>query len=147
MRPGQTLVRLTTRAMDGLERFVSANRPDVVVVQGDTSTSFAIEPSEISGLDAVLPGGGWPTGALIEPPLTGVRGEIGLFFFGDFVRGAMGYGDGIGTAVIVLVVVGGGAGQIRKLGHHIATPDQTPTANLYTGCTVPLNTATVAPSS
>jgi hypothetical protein len=46
------------------------------------------------------------------------------------------YGSCMGNAndhthnPLPLVVVGGGAGQMTKLGHHIATPDQTPTADL-----------------
>ena len=46
------------------------------------------------------------------------------------------YGSGMGNAndhthhPLPLVVVGGGTGQIKKLGHHIATPNLTPMADL-----------------
>ncbi|MDP3386092.1 MAG: UDP-N-acetylglucosamine 2-epimerase (non-hydrolyzing) [Eubacteriales bacterium] len=38
---GQTLTQITTRAMEGLERIVKEFRPDVLLVQGDTTTVFA----------------------------------------------------------------------------------------------------------
>jgi UDP-N-acetylglucosamine 2-epimerase (non-hydrolysing) len=41
IRPGQTLPELTTRALTGLSDLITSNRPDAVVVQGDTSTTFA----------------------------------------------------------------------------------------------------------
>ena len=41
-------------------------------------------------------------------PIYIALGWAPVFFFGDFVTGAMGYGEAIGTAVIALVVVGGG---------------------------------------
>src|SRR5579884_1948865 len=39
--PGQTLPRLTARALAGLDDALAADRPDAVVVQGDTTTTFA----------------------------------------------------------------------------------------------------------
>jgi len=39
--PGQTLTSITTRALDGLEPLLDAERPDGVLVQGDTTTTFA----------------------------------------------------------------------------------------------------------
>jgi UDP-N-acetylglucosamine 2-epimerase (non-hydrolysing) len=38
---GQTLTQITTRAMEGLEKIVQEFRPDVLLVQGDTTTVFA----------------------------------------------------------------------------------------------------------
>lgn len=40
IRPRQTLRELTTRALDGLGKVIDAEQPDVVVVQGDTTTTF-----------------------------------------------------------------------------------------------------------
>src|SRR4051794_18248089 len=40
MRPGQTLTSLTSRLLAGLEPVLSAVRPSLVVVQGDTTTTF-----------------------------------------------------------------------------------------------------------
>ncbi len=39
--PRQTLTQVTTRALEGLTAVFEAERPDVVVVQGDTTTCFA----------------------------------------------------------------------------------------------------------
>ncbi|MFI7438366.1 non-hydrolyzing UDP-N-acetylglucosamine 2-epimerase [Nonomuraea indica] len=41
MRPGQTLAELTSRAVAGLDTVLAECRPDVVVVQGDTTTTLA----------------------------------------------------------------------------------------------------------
>jgi UDP-N-acetylglucosamine 2-epimerase (non-hydrolysing) len=40
-RKGQTLAGITTRALAGLDRIIATRRPDVLVVQGDTTSSFA----------------------------------------------------------------------------------------------------------
>jgi UDP-N-acetylglucosamine 2-epimerase len=40
-RPGQRLAELTARMLEGLERVFEAERPDLVLVQGDTTTTFA----------------------------------------------------------------------------------------------------------
>ncbi len=40
MSPGQTLGQVTARAMEGLDRVISAAQPDVILVQGDTTTAF-----------------------------------------------------------------------------------------------------------
>ncbi len=44
----------------------------------------------------------------LSAPVYIALGWAPIFFFGDFVTGARGYGAGIGTAVIVLIAVGGG---------------------------------------
>jgi UDP-N-acetylglucosamine 2-epimerase (non-hydrolysing) len=41
MRPGQTLPDLTCRALTGVSKYLEAERPDLVLVQGDTTTVFA----------------------------------------------------------------------------------------------------------
>lgn len=41
IRPRQTLAEITTQAVTGLDPVLAAERPDAVVVQGDTSTTFA----------------------------------------------------------------------------------------------------------
>ncbi|MDR7856956.1 non-hydrolyzing UDP-N-acetylglucosamine 2-epimerase [Tissierella sp.] len=40
-KPGQTLTEITTRALKGLEEVIIKERPDVLLVQGDTTTVFA----------------------------------------------------------------------------------------------------------
>ncbi len=40
MSPGQTLAQVTARAMEGLDIVVSQDNPDVILVQGDTTTAF-----------------------------------------------------------------------------------------------------------
>lgn len=39
--PGQSLTEITTRTLTGLEPLLKAERPDLVLVQGDTTTCFA----------------------------------------------------------------------------------------------------------
>lgn len=41
MKQGQTLADITTRAMRGLEEVIQKTNPDIVLVHGDTSTTFA----------------------------------------------------------------------------------------------------------
>ncbi len=41
MQQGQTLADVTTRALNGLEKVISEVKPDIVLVHGDTTTSFA----------------------------------------------------------------------------------------------------------
>ena len=40
MLPGQTLAQVTARAIEGLDRVIATEQPDVVLVQGDTTTAF-----------------------------------------------------------------------------------------------------------
>lgn len=41
MRPGQSLSALTRRVLEGMDRALASERPDMVLVQGDTTTVFA----------------------------------------------------------------------------------------------------------
>ena len=41
MKQGQTLGDVTTRALTGLEDVIKEARPDIVLVHGDTTTTFA----------------------------------------------------------------------------------------------------------
>ena len=41
LSPGQSLTEITVRSLTGLEPLLSAERPDLVLVQGDTTTCFA----------------------------------------------------------------------------------------------------------
>lgn len=40
MQHGQTLAQITTRALDGLDGVIAQERPDVLLAQGDTTTTF-----------------------------------------------------------------------------------------------------------
>jgi len=40
-KPGQTLTEITTRALKGLEEVIVKEKPDILLVQGDTTTVFA----------------------------------------------------------------------------------------------------------
>ncbi len=40
-KPGQTLTEITTRALEGLEKVIIETKPDVLLVQGDTTTVFS----------------------------------------------------------------------------------------------------------
>ena len=39
--PGQSLTKITTRALEGLEEVIVKEKPDVLLVQGDTTTVFS----------------------------------------------------------------------------------------------------------
>ncbi|WP_036228320.1 non-hydrolyzing UDP-N-acetylglucosamine 2-epimerase [Marinobacterium jannaschii] len=41
MQPGQTLSQVTARILTGLDEVISSYRPDIVLVHGDTATTFA----------------------------------------------------------------------------------------------------------
>jgi len=42
MRPKQTLAAITTSILDGIQLILDSEKPDIVLVHGDTSTSFAV---------------------------------------------------------------------------------------------------------
>jgi UDP-N-acetylglucosamine 2-epimerase (non-hydrolysing) len=52
MRPGQTLTRVTAGALVGLEPWLAAERPDWIVVQGDTTSALA---GALAGFYAGIP--------------------------------------------------------------------------------------------
>lgn len=41
MRPGQTVTTITTDVLSGMENILKDVKPDIMLVHGDTSTSFA----------------------------------------------------------------------------------------------------------
>ena len=41
MQPGQTLEELTVRVLPAMQQTLAAEQPDVLIVQGDTTTVFA----------------------------------------------------------------------------------------------------------
>lgn len=41
MQPGQTLGEITARALGGLQQVIAGEKPDIVLVHGDTTTTFA----------------------------------------------------------------------------------------------------------
>ncbi len=40
MRPGQSLAGITCRSLEGLDRLIEMDTPDVILAQGDTTTTF-----------------------------------------------------------------------------------------------------------
>ena len=68
MRPHQTLPELTARALTGLSEVLKIERPDLVLVQGDTTTAFA---GALAAFYAGIPSGhveaGLRTGDLAAP--------------------------------------------------------------------------------
>ena len=62
----------------------------------------------------------------LSAPIYIALGWAPVFFFGDFITGASSYGSAIGTAVIVLVVVGGGLYTLGGLVYGTQFPDPWP---------------------
>ena len=62
----------------------------------------------------------------LSAPIYIALGWAPVFFFGDFVTGAQGYGEAIGTAVIVLVIVGGGLYTLGALVYGTQFPNPWP---------------------
>ncbi|HYH34983.1 MAG TPA: hemolysin III family protein [Nocardioides sp.] len=62
----------------------------------------------------------------LSAPIYIALGWAPVFFFGDFIEGAMAFGDGIGTAVVVLVIVGGGLYTLGGLVYGTRFPDPSP---------------------
>lgn len=40
MKPGQSLTQITTRSLDGLSKLIESEKPDMILAQGDTTTTF-----------------------------------------------------------------------------------------------------------
>ncbi|MCI4661566.1 MAG: UDP-N-acetylglucosamine 2-epimerase (non-hydrolyzing) [Neomegalonema sp.] len=79
MTPGQSLERVTTRALEGVSEAIRTHRPDWIVVQGDTTTAMA---GALAGFYAQVPvahvEAGLRTGNMASPwPEEGNRQIIG----------------------------------------------------------------------
>jgi UDP-N-acetylglucosamine 2-epimerase (non-hydrolysing) len=68
MIQGQTLEQITSRALEGVSALLSRNRPDVILVHGDTTTTFA---AALAGFYHGIPVGhieaGMRTGDMMQP--------------------------------------------------------------------------------
>ncbi|WP_426241729.1 PAQR family membrane homeostasis protein TrhA [Nocardioides sp. LHG3406-4] len=62
----------------------------------------------------------------LDAPIYIVLGWAPVFFFGDFLAGAMDYGDTVGTAVITLVIVGGALYTLGGVVYGTKFPDPSP---------------------
>ncbi len=62
----------------------------------------------------------------LSAPVYIALGWAPVFFFGGFIDGAMSLGDAIGTAVIVLIIVGGGLYTLGGLVYGTKFPDPSP---------------------
>lgn len=124
------------RTHDVLRRFDHAN---IFVLIAGTCTPFAIlllDGLERWAMLGVVWGGALGGVALkvlwggaprwLSAPIYIALGWAPVFFFGDFVRGAMDYGTARGTAVIVLVVIGGGLYTLGGLVYGTKFPDPSP---------------------
>lgn len=124
------------RVHDLLKRFDHAN---IFVLIAGSSTPFAIlllDGAERWAMLGISWGGaivgvavkvlwrGAPRG--LSAPIYIALGWAPVFFFGDFVNGAMAYGTTLGTAVIVLVAVGGGLYTLGALVYNARYPDPSP---------------------
>ena len=84
MRPGQTLAALTSRILQGMDDAISRHRPDLVLVHGDTTTTFATSMAAFYNRTAIgHVEAGLRTGNLYSPwpeeanrRLTGVLGAL-----------------------------------------------------------------------
>ena len=109
--------RWSPRTQDFLRRFDHSN---IFVLIAGSCTPFALlflEPADrwlmlsivwggaIAGVVMKLLWSGAPR--WLSAPIYIALGWAPVFFFGDFVDGAMAYGDTVGVAVLVLIVVGG----------------------------------------
>ena len=119
-----------------LQRFDHAN---IFVLIAGSCTPFAIlllEGADRWAMLAITWGGALAGVALkvlwggaprwLSAPIYIALGWAPVFFFGDFVNGAMDLGAAIGTAVIVLVVVGGGLYTLGGLVYGTKFPDPSP---------------------
>ncbi|MCM3687845.1 non-hydrolyzing UDP-N-acetylglucosamine 2-epimerase [Kocuria rosea] len=66
--PGQTLTQISNRTLDGLSTLFETDRPDAVLVQGDTTTTFAAALAAFyAGVDVVHTEAGLRTGNRHSP--------------------------------------------------------------------------------
>jgi UDP-N-acetylglucosamine 2-epimerase (non-hydrolysing) len=66
--PGQTLTEITTRTLARLGEVLSSRRPDAVLVQGDTSTTFVSAlAATYAGVPVIHAEAGLRTGELLNP--------------------------------------------------------------------------------
>jgi hemolysin III len=97
----------------------------LLLERGEQWTMLAITwGGAIAGVLLRLFWGGAPR--WLSVPIYIALGWVPVFFFGDFVNGAMGYGEAIGTAVIVLVILGGGLYTLGGLVYGTKFPDPNP---------------------
>lgn len=121
---------------DVLRRFDHAN---IFVLIAGSCTPFAIlllQGGERWAMLSLVWGGAFAGVALkvlwggaprwISAPIYIALGWAPVFFFGDFVTGAMGYGDAVGTAVIALVVIGGALYTVGGLVYGTKFPNPSP---------------------
>jgi hemolysin III len=124
------------RVHDALRRFDHAN---IFVLIAGSCTPFAIlllDGAEQWAMLAITWGGALAGLAVrvlwagaprwLSAPIYIALGWAPVFFFGDFLSGAMDLGTAIGTAVIVLVVVGGGLYTLGGLVYGTKFPDPSP---------------------
>jgi hemolysin III len=124
------------RTHDVLRRFDHAN---IFVLIAGSCTPFAIlllDGAEQWTMLGIVWGGAIGGAALkvmwggaprwLSAPIYIALGWAPVFFFGDFVRGAMDYGVGTGTAVIALVALGGGLYTLGGLVYGTQFPDPSP---------------------
>ena len=124
------------RVHDALKRFDHAN---IFVLIAGSCTPFALlllDGAEQWAMLGITWGGallgvavkvfwrGAPRG--LSAPVYIALGWAPVFFFGDFVTGAMDLGTAVGTAVLVLVVVGGGLYTLGGLVYGFQFPDPNP---------------------
>ncbi len=65
MEPRQTLATITEKSLHGLDTVLEEAKPDIVLVHGDTSTTFA---GALAAFYHKIPVGYWCTG-ILRPPL------------------------------------------------------------------------------
>ncbi|AKK02038.1 non-hydrolyzing UDP-N-acetylglucosamine 2-epimerase [Corynebacterium epidermidicanis] len=68
MRPGQTLNSIVARAIEGLDKIIEEEQPDVIISQGDTSTAMAAAIAGFNrGVKIVHLEAGLRTGNILSP--------------------------------------------------------------------------------
>lgn len=83
MRPGQSLFELTAGVLDGLRTLLASERPDAIVVQGDTTTTFA---GALAGFYAGVPVGHVEAGLRSGDPSQPFPEEVNRRLVGQLAR-------------------------------------------------------------